>query len=59
MATSTEQTFLALSQEIESALADTGLAGAPIIPVSTVSGEGVEQLRTANKVWSRHASHRR
>ena len=33
--------------EIASLLSDTGLAGAKIIPVSTVSGEGIDTLRVA------------
>ena len=31
--------------EIASALAGTGLAGAEIVPVSTVTGEGIDELR--------------
>src|SRR5262249_17266105 len=36
-----------LTGEITNALSNTGLAGAEIIPVSSVSGEGIDTLRTA------------
>jgi len=36
-----------IAAEIVGALSDTGLAGAEILPVSTVSGEGIDALRAA------------
>jgi selenocysteine-specific elongation factor len=36
-----------IAGEIAGALSDTGLAGAEILPVSTVSGEGIDALRAA------------
>ena len=37
----------AITAEIRTALAPTGLAGAPVTPVSVLTGEGVETLRAA------------
>ena len=37
----------AVTAEIDAALAGTGLGGAPVLPVSSVTGEGIEALRLA------------
>jgi selenocysteine-specific elongation factor len=36
-----------VSRQVRSLLAGTGLAAAPLLPVSAVTGEGIEELRTA------------
>ena len=37
----------AVAEEAEALAADTGLAGAPVLPVSAITGEGVPELRRA------------
>jgi selenocysteine-specific elongation factor len=45
-----DQDWLQLVQEeVRSLLAGTRLAGSPVIPVSSITGEGLDQLRTALK----------